>query len=327
MYANINLEGNNYIYSGGSAAGIGFANATPNINGVENGSTLTIGGNGNLEVKGGSYAAAIGTGYTGFDAAPGAANNIIINSGNIKTLTNGSHGAGIGGGFSKGADNIIINGGNIEANGNGYNAAIGANNITINGGNIKANASWEGAGIGLSTATTKEGTSLKITGGNIYATGSTNNSRRFSAIGQGYESINIEGGTIVSYSNLHAGLYGGGNLRITGGNLLFTGLGDIGTLDADNNFVQEIGSNGTNNLYLTQIKLQNLGKGKKITSLTTSDNIVYGIKDMYTLDEGMVYVYLPAGTRTIQVNIDGTIYSAPVTTSAGNTNVVTTLYN
>lgn len=79
-YVNITLEGNNYLYGSGNAAGLGFANATPNIDGVTNGSTLTIQGEGSLEAKGAFYAAGIGSGYSGYDSAGGQASNIIINS-------------------------------------------------------------------------------------------------------------------------------------------------------------------------------------------------------------------------------------------------------
>ena len=82
-----------------------------------------------------------------------------------------------------------------------------------------------------------------------------------------------------------------------------------------------IQKDGTNNLYETQIKLQNVGEDKKVTKLTTSDNIEYGIKDMYTLENGMLYLYLPTGTRTITIEVDGKTYSGAVQTTETSTEV------
>ena len=57
------------------------------------------------------------------------------------------------------------------------------------------------------------------------------------------------------------------------------------------------------------MQLQNVSSDKEITGFTTSDNLTYEIGDMYTLSNGMIYVYLPEGTRTINVTIDETTYS------------------
>ena len=77
-------------------------------------------------------------------------------------------------------------------------------------------------------------------------------------------------------------------------------------------------------MYETKIQLPNVKKETQITSLTTSDNINYGIKDMYTTKDdestedtnegGMLYLYLPLGTRTITVEADGKNYSGIVET-------------
>ena len=79
--------------------------------------------------------------------------------------------------------------------------------------------------------------------------------------------------------------------------------------EGTSNLIAYTPKNGTSDLYETQIKLQGIEKDKQITKLTTSDNINYGIKDMYTLEDGMLYLYLPAGTRTINVEVDGNTYS------------------
>lgn len=82
-------------------------------------------------------------------------------------------------------------------------------------------------------------------------------------------------------------------------------------------------TNGTNNLYKTQIKLNGVEEGKKVTSIVTSDSIKYGIKDMYTLADGIIYLYLPKGERTIIIRCEGKTYSGTVTTSENGS--ITTL--
>ena len=63
--------------------GLGFTNATPNVDGVINGSSLTINGTGKLTALGTGYSAGIGSGYSGWEVSGGLVSNIIINSGNI----------------------------------------------------------------------------------------------------------------------------------------------------------------------------------------------------------------------------------------------------
>ena len=97
-------------------------------------------------------------------------------------------------------------------------------------------------------------------------------------------------------------------------------MGDIGSLDANNNneFVQGTATNEVSNIYLTKLQLQNVAKDKKVTNFTTSDSLTYGTDDMYTLDNGMIYVYLPEGTRTIGITVDNVTYSGQVTTDSQN---------
>ena len=135
-FVNLTLEGNNYLK--GNGVGLGFTGATPNVNGVTNGSTLTIGGNGSLEVSSKGWAAGIGSGY-GYgwnNNAMGTVSNIVINSGNI-TARGNSHASGIGCVLYGSVNNIIINGGTIKSNGIGATwSGTTADNIIINGGII-----------------------------------------------------------------------------------------------------------------------------------------------------------------------------------------------
>lgn len=200
-FVNLYLSGNNTLV--GSAAGIGFVGATPNVDGVTNGSTLTIRGPGSLYVEGAGFCAAIGSGYNGFDSSVGTATNIIINSGNldIKPATNG---AGIGGGLRKSANNIIINGGNINIKASNR-ASIGGvagtlENLTINGGNLTLTGGEYGAAIGGGEGSGK----ITINGGNIYLS-----KKQFiadSVLGECCSEIEINGGTIYCYSNRTVGI-------------------------------------------------------------------------------------------------------------------------
>ena len=105
-----------------------------------------------------------------------------------------------------------------------------------------------------------------------------------------------------------------GTVKISGGNINATASIKIGTYE-NSNLVAYIPTNEQNNVYVTTVQLENVSSQNKITKLTTSDNINYGIKDMYTSENGMLYLYLPLGERTITIECDGKTYSGTVTTS------------
>ena len=304
-FVNLTINGNNYLKGGGNyAPGLGFANAKQNTKGVTDGSTLIINGNGNLETRGNGWAAGIGSGYTG--ATGGNVDNIIINSGNITAIGSGN-GCGIN------SNSIIINGGSIRAIGNNVNAGLGGNtksDITINGGNVYARGGSLSRGIVGS---------VKITGGKVIAEGMSNH-KSFQGDGIYGDEIIIIGGTINTKAPGYAGISctNGGGIKITGGNILARGKNNLNIAtyeEGTSNLVPYIPTRGTNNLYETQIKLNGIEEGKKVTNFTSSDNIEYGIKDMYTLDNGMLYLYLPTGTRTITIEVEGKKYSGTVQTT------------
>lgn len=134
---------------------------------VPKGSTLTIQGNGTLNVSCGldnsSYAAGIGAGTIVSEYFNYACGNIKILGGNI-VATGGAHSAGIGGSTNSGTcGSITIYGGTITAKGGTDGAGIGSGeagrcgNITISGGTIDATGGYVykhiyevtgGAGIG-----------------------------------------------------------------------------------------------------------------------------------------------------------------------------------
>ena len=165
--ATIILEGNNYVK--------GFYREYPGIQAAKNTSgvgdeyTLTIQGEGSLNVSSNSnstpYPIAPAIGGPAF----GACGNIDIQGGTI-TATGGSSSAGIGCGPSAAGSpncpsscgNITISGGNVTATGGQYAAGIGAGhgsagirstcgNITISGGTVTATGGQGASGIGGSS--------------------------------------------------------------------------------------------------------------------------------------------------------------------------------
>lgn len=223
-FVKITLEGSNYL-QGKLAPGLSAGGGTPNVNGVVNGSSLTIDGNGSLETKGHTAGPYGQPGIGGQSDPSGFVSNIIINSGNIKA-TGISNCCGIGSGLRQNVNNIVINGGNIYSRG-GNRFGIGADgiadNIIINGGIITALGGEYGGAIG--GGATGSGT-LLITGGNINAI-----SNYRPSIGCCCKNVKIIGGTIISKSSGYVGISHevGGNLTITGGNVLTKGKNyDIG---------------------------------------------------------------------------------------------------
>ena len=157
-----------------------------------------------------------------------------------------------------------------------------------------------------------------INGGNITAIGK--GTAYYGAIGGNCNEIVITGGTINALSTGYSGINcaENGSVNVTGGNILARGKNNLNIAtfeEGSSNLVAYTPKSGTNNLYETQVKLQNVGENKKITKLTTSDGIEYGINDMYTLENGMLYLYLPVGTRTITIEVDGKTYSGTVQTT------------
>ena len=224
--------------------------------------------------------------------------------------------AAIGGGLRKDVNNLIINGGNIEtvySNGTGigtYSDKMGQGNLKnlqINGGNITAYGGEYGAAIGGDIDA--EIGEITITGGNLNLI--NNGYTKFMqnvALGFGCTSIDISGGTINCNTGYNIGV---GTvdvtekINITGGNLLVnSAVLDFAVLP----------TSSENNVYLTEIWLQNVTQEVQVTSFETSDNLTYGIKDMYTTSEGKLYVYLPTGERTITIKAGEKEYTGTVVT-------------
>ncbi|MCR5503524.1 MAG: hypothetical protein K6F53_11000, partial [Lachnospiraceae bacterium] len=184
MNKRIRIEGDvKLILSGGTTL-----NAAKGIR-VEEGSRLTIEGEGTLIADSGEYQAGIGS-----DMGSNAG-SIVINGGTV--IATGNKGsAGIGGGLYGNGGNITINGGNVTASGGEYAPGLGgggSNNgsfepgsggtIIINGGTVLSNGGEDAPGIGGGSRWDSSGGglsggaqgSISILGGKVTARKGENN--------------------------------------------------------------------------------------------------------------------------------------------------------
>jgi len=229
-----------------------------------------------------------------FDVAPGASVSISLTGSN--TLASGGTYAGL---RIPATSALTISGtGSLNASsssgaGIGGNSGEGSGNIEINSGIVTA-ASSSGAGIG---------------GGDGGAGGT----------------IVINGGTITADSTGGAGIGGGqgganGSCRINGGSVKASSIAP-----------QVMGSDGTTNVYLTTITLQNVASAREMTAISVTHNsatYAYGISGAYTDTAGKIYVYLPDGAQTTIAEVGGptTRYYGAVTTATSAATSAGTLY-
>lgn len=172
----------------------------------EPGGIMTING-GVIDAVGGKKAAGIGGGQE----SKGLSGHITINNGNVYAK-GGFQAAGIGGGmYAAGTgegERIAINGGVVEAIGGSYAAGIGGGMsgvggcIEINGGSVTATGSSGGAGIGSGYGSTSDGNRIIISGGKIYANGSTSGDKGSAGIGGGH--LGSGGSITISGAEVHA---------------------------------------------------------------------------------------------------------------------------
>lgn len=148
-WAGITLLGDATLVLEASNIMRGFDGGFPGIF-VPKGKTLTLTGNGKLDVSSNGYAPGIG----GDDADSG---NIVIQGGTIRA-TGGKCSAAIGSGRYRSCGDITISGGSVTVHGHsliaataigsGCNARCG--NILISGGTVTAEGGYKSAGIGTS---------------------------------------------------------------------------------------------------------------------------------------------------------------------------------
>lgn len=257
----------------------------------EPGGIMTING-GIIDAVGGKKAAGIGGGQE----SKGLSGHITINNGNVYAK-GGSQAAGIGGGmYAAGTgegERIAINGGVVEAIGGSYAAGIGGGMsgvggcIEINGGSVTATGSSGGAGIGSGYGSTSDGNRIIISGGKIYANGSTSGDKGSAGIGGGH--LGAGGSITISGAEVHAT----GGEGSPAGNGIGNGSGYEGA-DADVIITDETGCP----LIYANSLMGNTKKWRGIIFLGAKGK-VYGesvsLQEDLTIDKGQT-LEIPKGT-------------------------------
>lgn len=260
----------------------------------EPGGIMTING-GVIDAVGGKKAAGIGGGQE----SKGLSGHITINNGNVYAK-GGFQAAGIGGGmYAAGTgegERIAINGGVVEAIGGSYAAGIGGGMsgvggcIEINGGSVTATGSSGGAGIGSGYGSTSDGNRIIISGGKIYANGSTSGDKGSAGIGGGH--LGAGGSITISGAEVHAT----GGEGSPAGNGIGNGSGYEGA-DADVIITDET---GCPLIYANSL----MGKTKKWRGIIFlgAKGKVYGesisLQTDLTIAEGLT-LEIPAGTTLV----------------------------
>ena len=329
----ISGDGSLMAAGGNNAAGIGSGDGKPVKNIVISSGIITA--------TGGVYGAGIGGGDGG------TASNITISGGTI-TATGGNNGAGIGGGYAKEGNHITISGGTVTATsiaagkdgstgagiGGGY-AGMG-NDITISGGTVTATSiavgddGTTGAGIGGGYA--GMGNDITISGGTVTAISSATGEygRAGAGIGGGYSregnNITISGGTVTALStadNASCEGYGIGSgwganddstPTVTGGNIKVNKLCGIQGKDGDEPYEAYLaradllllaGKNAVVGNPVLQTYNKKTGETKTLS---------YNLKDVCTMEDGYLYMYLPADTEDTvsRLVFENAVYEATV---------------
>ena len=329
----ISGDGSLMAAGGYNAAGVGSSDGKPVKNIVISSGIITA--------TGGVYGAGIGGGDGG------TASNITISGGTI-TATGGESGAGIGGGDCGEGNDITISGGTVTATsiaagkdgstgagiGGGY-AGMG-NDITISGGTVTATSiavgddGTTGAGIGGGYA--GMGNDITISGGTVTAISSATGEygRAGAGIGGGYSregnNITISGGTVTALStadNASCEGYGIGSgwganddstPTVTGGNIKVNKLCGIQGKDGDEPYEAYLaradllplaGKNAVVGNPVLQTYNKKTGETKTLS---------YNLKDVCTMEDGYLYMYLPADTEDTVTRLvfDNAVYEATV---------------
>ena len=299
------------------------------------GSNITISG-GTIMATGGNSAAGIGGGERG------AASNITISGGTV-TATGGNTGAGIGGGYSGEGNNITISGGTVTATsiavgdagatgagiGGGY--AKEGNNITISGGTVTATSIAVGdagaTGAGIGGGYNKDGSNITISGGTVIAISSVTGeySCAGAGIGGGYAGmgigITISGGTVTALSTADEAYWEGAGI----GSGCGTGISDPGIYGGNIKASRLSGVFGKEGkVYLARADLlllagKNAALGNPVLQTYNkktgeTKTLSYNLKDVCTMEDGYLYMYLPADTEDTVTRLvfDNAVYEATV---------------
>ena len=296
------------------------------------GNNIVISG-GEVTATGGEYAAGIGGGMYG------SGSSITISGGTV-TATGGECGAGVGSGYYESGSNITISGGTVIAQGGNQGAGIGGgksgagNNIDISGGTVIATATAgddgaTGAGIGGGYA--GMGNNITISGGTVTATSTATGEYGCAGagIGGGYAcmgiGIIISGGTVTALSTADEAYWEGYGIgsgcstgisgsEIYGGNIKASRLS--GVLGKDGDELHEA--------YLARADLlllagKNAALGNPVLQTYNkktgeTKTLSYNLKDVCTMEDGYLYMYLPADTEDTVTRLvfDNAVYEATV---------------
>ena len=319
---NIILKGENGLKAGDYCAAIQKDGDAENIG------TLTISGDGALIAQGGKQGAGIGGGHEK------AGNNIVISGGEV-TATGGEYAAGIGGGMYGSGSSIAISGGEVTATGGECGAGVGSgyyesgSNITISGGTVIAQGGNQGAGIGGGKS--GAGNNIDISGGTVTATSTATGEYGCggAGIGGGYAcmgiGITISGGTVTALSTADEAYWEGYGIgsgcstgisgpEIYGGNIKASRLS--GVLGKDGDELHEA--------YLARADLlllagKNAALGNPVLQTYNkktgeTKTLSYNLKDVCTMEDGYLYMYLPADTEDTVTRLvfDNAVYEATV---------------
>ena len=324
---------------GNSAAGIGGGErgAASNIT-ILGGTITATGGNNGAGIGGGDY---------------GEGNDITISGGTVTatSIAAGDYevtGAGIGGGARGTGSNITITGGTViatataEAENISTGAGIGGgyskqgNHITISGGTVTATSiaagDYEVTGAGIGGGARGTGSNITITGGTVTATSIATGEYGCAGagIGGGYAGmgigITISGGTVTALStadNASCEGYGIGSgwganddstPTVTGGNIKVNKLCGIQGKDGDEPYEAYLaradllllaGKNAVVGNPVLQTYNKKTGETKTLS---------YNLKDVCTMEDGYLYMYLPADTEDTVTRLvfDNAVYEATV---------------
>lgn len=259
---------------------------------------------------------------------------LLIRGGTEDTLTakSGANCAGIGGALGGSGGSITIAGGVLTADGGNRGAGIGGGSgntagaigtggeVTITGGKVTANGGTGGAGIGGGYRTS--GGTINITGGTVIAEGGISGA----GIGGGDNAdggeIIITGGTITAEGNDDASDIGAGSNGPDEGITTITG-GSVRPLSDVISVIPRPKSKAPANLYLNTLTVRD-GQftGKLITACTVDgEEDAYGVNDVYTDDNGKVYLWLPEQVSgDITVSADQKSYGVVFTRTNDDTN-------
>ena len=324
----ISGDGSLMAAGGYNAAGVGSSDGKPVKNIVISSGIITA--------TGGVYGAGIGGGDRG------TASNITISGGTI-TATGGMYGAGIGGGDRGTASNITISGGTITATGGNNGAGIGGGGyagmgigITISGGTVTATSiaagDYEVTGAGIGGGARGTGSNITITGGTVTATSIATGEYGCAGagIGGGYAGmgigITISGGTVTALSTADDASYEGYGIgsgwganddstpTVTGGNIKVNKLCGIQGKDGDEPYevyparadlLLLAGKNAAVGNPVLQTYNKKTGETKTLS---------YNLKDVCTMEDGYLYMYLPADTEDTVTRLvfDNAVYEATV---------------